>query len=180
MDYETFGEHQWRDTGIFDFMEALPREVLRRRRFDFRTPSQVLEAHDPIARLDVPHPVSWADTERDLTAWLGNHMQRAAQDALYAIAPDVRRAAESGRPELHERWRRLTTSDHVYYMCTKWFSDGDVHKYFSPYNSPHDAFITFMNVLDDLARRARAAAGETEGDVAERASSALHARESGA
>ena len=157
MDFETFGEHQWRETGIFDFMAHLPGEILRRGRARFQTPSEVAREQDAIARLDIPYPVSWADAERDLTAWLGNQMQRAAHEALYAILPDVRLAARAGRPELYERWRRLSTSDHVYYMCTKWFADGDVHKYFSPYASPHDAFITFMNVLDDLARRARAA-----------------------
>ncbi len=157
MDYETFGEHQWADTGIFDFMEHLPEAVLRHPRFRFRTPAEVVAEHDPVARLDVPHPVSWADAERDLTAWLGNGMQRAANDALYAMAARVRRAGAAGHEELERRWRRLTTSDHLYYMCTKWFSDGDVHKYFSPYQSPHDAFIAFMNVIDDLVRRVAAA-----------------------
>ena len=157
MDYETFGEHQWRETGIFDFMEYLPGALLKNGRVRFETPRQVAKAQDAVARLDVPYPVSWADAERDLTAWLGNQMQRAAHDALYAILEDVKSAAAAGRPDLLERWRKLSTSDHVYYMCTKWFADGDVHKYFSPYASPHDAFITFMNVLDDLARRARLA-----------------------
>ncbi len=156
MDYETFGEHQWADTGIFAFMEHLP-EVLLSRGFRFATPAEVGERRDPVARIDVPNPVSWADAERDLTAWLGNAMQRAAHDALYALAPTARAAAEAGRPDLLEDWRRLSTSDHVYYICTKWFSDGDVHKYFSPYSTPYDAFITFMNVLDDLARRLQAA-----------------------
>jgi alpha-amylase len=155
MDYETFGEHQWSDTGIFKFMEHLPRNILKNRRFRFRTPAEVAADHDPVARLEIPHPVSWADAERDLTAWLGNPMQRAANEALYSIGNSVRKVAEGGHPELLAEWQRLSTSDHLYYMCTKWFSDGDVHKYFSPYSSPHDAFIAFMNVLDDLARRAK-------------------------
>jgi alpha-amylase len=159
MDYETFGEHQWSETGIFKFMEHMPREVLRDGRFRFRTPSEVAAERDPVARLSIPHPVSWADVERDLTAWLGNPMQRAANEALYALRATVVRAAEGGASEVLDNWRRLSTSDHLYYMCTKWFSDGDVHKYFSPYASPHDAFIAFMNVLDDLARRASRAAG---------------------
>jgi alpha-amylase len=154
MDYETFGEHQWSDTGIFKFMEHLPREVLKNGRFRFRTPSEVAEERDPVARLSIPHPVSWADVERDLTAWLGNPMQHAANEAFFALRPAVLAAAENGAEELLQSWRRLSTSDHLYYMCTKWFSDGDVHKYFSPYASPHDAFIAFMNVLADLARRA--------------------------
>jgi alpha-amylase len=158
MDYETFGEHQWADTGIFQFMEHLPKNVLRSGRFAFRTPSEAIAEHDLVGRLDVPHPVSWADTERDLTAWLGNHMQRAAGAALYEHAGPFRAAGRS-HPELLRSWRRLTTSDHLYYMCTKWSADGDVHKYFSPYGSPHDAFIAFMNVLDDLERRRRQAGG---------------------
>lgn len=153
MDYETFGEHQWEDTGIFDFMELLPEAVLASGRLRFATPSEIFERSDPLGRIDVPHPVSWADAERDLTAWLGNHMQRAANEALWELRPRMRVAADAGRPDLLETWRKLTTSDHLYYMCTKWFSDGDVHKYFSPYATPHDAFITFMNVLDDLRRR---------------------------
>lgn len=151
MDYETFGEHQWEETGIFRFMEALPAEVLGGGGADFATPAEAAAARDPVARLDVPWPVSWADAERDLTAWTGNDMQRAAQQALYEIGAEVRAA---GDPALLRTWRRLTTSDHAYYMCTKWFSDGDVHKYFSPYATPHDAFIALMNVLDDLHRRA--------------------------
>ncbi len=157
MDYETFGEHQWADTGIFEFMKHLPEQVLTNDRFRFSLPSEVLAVEDPIARLDLPHPVSWADTERDLTAWLGNRMQTAANAALYELGPRVRELAAAGVPEFVHDWRRLTTSDHLYYMCTKWFADGDVHKYFSPYASPHDAFIAFMNVLDDLARRSERA-----------------------
>jgi alpha-amylase len=158
MDYETFGEHQWTETGIFAFMEHMPREILKNARFRFRTPSEVAEERDPVARLSIPHPVSWADVERDLTAWLGNPMQFAANDAFYALRPAVLEAAKAGAGEVLDNWRKLATSDHLYYMCTKWFSDGDVHKYFSPYASPHDAFIAFMNVLDDLKRRAEAAA----------------------
>ncbi len=149
MDYETFGEHQWSDTGIFKFMEHLPRAILKNPRFRFRTPSEVAAESDPVARLAIPHPTSWADAERDLTAWLGNPMQRSANEALYSLAAAVRKAPEP----LLAHWQRLSTSDHLYYMCTKWFSDGDVHKYFSPYASPHDAFIAFMNVIDDLSRR---------------------------
>ena len=155
MDYETFGEHQWAETGILQFMEDLPEAVLALPRFDFATPSEVAARHAPTERLDVPHPVSWADAERDLTAWLGNPMQREANLALYAMLPSIRRSAD---PDLQEAWRRLSTSDHLYYMCTKWFADGAVHKHFSPYATPHDAFIAYMNVLDDLERRAASAA----------------------
>jgi alpha-amylase len=151
MDYETFGEHQWTETGIFAFMARLPHEVLARgMRFD--TPTEVAARFDPLGRLDMPWPVSWADAERDLTAWLGNDMQKAAADVLWDLGRDLR---AGGDAELLERWRKLTTSDHLYYMCTKWFADGDVHKYFSPFRSPHDAYIAFLNVLDDLSRRVR-------------------------
>jgi alpha-amylase len=150
MDYETAGEHQDASTGILAFLEALPAAVAARDRWRFRTPREVVALGGAARPLALGRPVSWADAERDLTAWLGNDMQRAAHAALYALLPAVKAA---GRPALLEDWRRLSTSDHVYYMCTKFFSDGDVHKYFSPYGSPHDAFITFMNVLDDLARR---------------------------
>lgn len=153
MDYETFGEHQAADTGILDFIEYLPRYILENPRLNFRTPIEVAEAHEAIEKLDVPSPVSWADAERDLSAWLGNPMQDAAHSAVYDLAPAV---LATGDPGLLESWRRLTTSDHTYYMCTKHMSDGDVHEYFSPYESPHDAFINFMNVLDDLAQRVAA------------------------
>ena len=149
MDYETFGEHQAADTGILDFLEYLPRFVLENPRLDFRTPIEIAEEHDIRERLSVPRPFSWADEERDLTAWLGNPMQEAAHAALYALATQVLRSKNA---ELLEEWRRMTTSDHVYYMCTKHMSDGDVHEYFSPYENPHDAFINFMNVLDDFAQ----------------------------
>jgi alpha-amylase len=155
MDYETFGEHQWEETGILRFLSELPAAALATEKLDFATPAEIAAEHGPVARLDIPRPVSWADAERDLTAWLGNQMQKAAHEALYSLLPDVLRLAEAGRPEAYEKWRKLSTSDHVYYMCTKWFSDGDVHKYFSPYATPHDAFISFMNVFDDLGRETR-------------------------
>jgi alpha-amylase len=162
MDYETFGEHQWEETGIFRFFEDLPAAVLADPRFRFRTPSDVSEANEPRIELAIPRPVSWADAERDVTAWLGNPMQRAANEALYAVLPAVRQLALAGDKGPRETWRKLSTSDHLYYMCTKWFSDGDVHKYFSPYATPHDAFIAFMNVVDDFGRRARRAAGRLQ------------------
>jgi alpha-amylase len=158
MDFETFGEHQWEDTGIFEFMRHLPGTILEEERLSFALPSEVAANVDPIARLDAVLPVSWADAERDLTAWLGNPMQRAAHEALYDLAPLVR---ATGDPAILETWRKLTTSDHFYYMCVKFFSDGDVHKYFSPYSSPYDAYITLMNVMGDLRQRIGAPAGLT-------------------
>ncbi len=150
MDYETFGEHQWEDTGIFAFLEHLPGELLAHPDNRFVTVSEAL-AHEARGPLDIHHFVSWADIERDLSAWLGNPIQEAASRELYRIEPLVKAAQD---PKLLEDWRRLTTSDHFYYMCTKWFNDGDVHKYFNPYDSPYDAFIIFLNVLNDIVRRA--------------------------
>lgn len=154
MDYETAGEHQSAETGILDFLEDMPEVVSRTRRFRFRTPSEAAALTPDPDTLAAPRPVSWADFERDLSAWLGNDMQRAAHEALYALGPAVRRAARRGDRRLLEDWRRLTTSDHVYYMCTKWASDGDVHAYFSHWPSPHEAHRVFMTVLDDVSRRA--------------------------
>jgi alpha-amylase len=151
MDYETFGEHQWVDTGIFEFMRHLPRAVLAHPDGAFVTPTEAVRAFPAIAELDVPDYVSWADVERDLTAWTGNAMQRSALNAVFELREPV---LESGDPALIEDWRRLTTSDHFYYMCTKWFADGDVHKYFSPYESPYEGYIAMLNVLSDLALRA--------------------------
>jgi len=151
MDYETFGEHQWSDTGIFDFLAALPEQVLATGNNNFRTPSQCVDSHAPVGEYDVPHVISWADTERDLSAWLGNAMQSNALHELYKLESDIKGTADNA---LIQDWRRLTTSDHFYYMCTKYFADGDVHKYFNPYESPYDSYINFMNVLNNLKSRA--------------------------
>ncbi len=152
MDYETFGEHQARDTGIFDFMEHVPRFALEEPGLRFLTPREVAAENEPVEELCVPSPISWADAERDLSAWLANPLQRSAHEALYALLPSIH---ESGDAQLLDDWRRLSTSDHVYYMSTKHQSDGDVHEYFSPYDSPHDSFMVFMDVLDDLQHRVR-------------------------
>ncbi len=150
MDYETFGEHQWEDTGIFDFIRHLPGRILEHPDNDFKTPSEVVESFDPVGVVDVPHIISWADTERDLSAWLGNAMQSNAIHELYRLEDDIK---TTGDERIICDWRRLQASDHFYYMCTKYFADGDVHKYFNPYDSPYDSYINFMNVLDNLQSR---------------------------
>jgi alpha-amylase len=147
MDYETFGEHQWQETGIFDFMRALPARVFSHSNFTFNTPSEVSAALQPVAAIFVPNPISWADEERDLTAWLGNDLQDEAFETIYAMEHKVNAINDF---QLMKEWRYLQTSDHFYYMCTKWFSDGDVHKYFNPYGTPYEAFINYMNVLSDF------------------------------
>jgi alpha-amylase len=151
-DYETFGEHHSADTGIFEFMRHLPGELLKNPENNFLTPSQVLERFDAVGEIDVPHMISWADTERDLSAWLGNAMQSNALHELYKIEGALK---EKGDQQLLIDWRKLTTSDHFYYMCTKYWADGEVHKYFSPYESPYDSYINFMNVLDNVQSRLR-------------------------
>jgi alpha-amylase len=153
MDYETFGEHQWADTGIFEFMRAFPDKLLATGKNDFLTVSQAVERYPSVGEVDVPHMISWADTERDLSAWLGNSMQSNALHDVYALADDV---LASGDEKLIHDWRKLQTSDHFYYMCTKWFADGDVHKYFNPYDSPYDAYINYMNILDNIRSRINA------------------------
>jgi alpha-amylase len=150
MDYETFGEHQWEAHGIFDFFRHLPQKWLERDGNDFATVSEIADRYKPVDRIDMPHTVTWADAERDLTAWLGNSMQQEALRYLYELEERVLR---TGDDALISDWRHLQTSDHVYYMCTKWFTDGDVHAYFSPYDSPYDAFLYFMNVLRDIRYR---------------------------
>jgi alpha-amylase len=156
MDYETLGEHQWAETGIFKFLEALPEKIfdVSPGQNDFVTPSEAIERFQPIGEYNVPLMTSWADTERDLTAWLGNAMQHAAAAELFRLEPSVKARHAAGDDYLLEDWRKLTTSDHLYYMCTKYWADGDVHKYFSPYDSPYEAYINFMNVLDNVRARA--------------------------
>lgn len=153
MDYETFGEHQWEDTGIFHFLEKLPEEILRNPHNTFKTPSEVIRSYEVKDEVDVPHILTWADTDRDLTAWVGNNMQRAAIENVYALEPYI---IEANDYKLLDDWRKLQTSDHFYYMCTKYAADGDVHAYFSPYQSPYDAYIAYMNALSDLRLRALA------------------------
>ena len=147
MDYETFGEHQWESTGIFAFMEHLPEAIFRHPDWGFATPSQTIEWYQPVADLSFHRLTSWADVDRDLTAWRGNNMQESALRDIYSLRKDVLATED---PEIIGTWRKLLTSDHYYYMCTKWFADGDVHAYFSPYETPYDAFVNFQNVLKDF------------------------------
>ncbi len=150
MDYETFGEHQWEETGIFNFLESFPGEVLKHNDNNFLTLSEATSRYWPKDEIDVPYITSWADTERDLSAWLGNQMQQDALKKLYELEKDV---FEVGDEEVIDCWRKLQTSDQVYYMCTKGMGDGTVHDYFSPYGSPYDAFICFINALSDFKLR---------------------------
>ncbi len=151
MDYETFGEHQWAETGIFDFIKHLPAEVLKRDNLGFITPCETSEyANYQQEGISFKEAVSWADAERDLSAWLENDMQKNAIETLYDL---LEKAKQKGDAEIISQLRLLTTSDHFYYMCTKYFQDGDVHKYFSPYDSPDQAYIYFINVMADIEER---------------------------
>ena len=150
MDYETFGEHHWEDTGIFEFLRNVPGEISKHGALRFATPSQLVERIPARDDIDAPQVTSWADMERDTSAWLGNEMQKSAFSLLESLGPEVK---GRGDPSLLRTWRMLGNSDHFYYMCTKSLSDQDVHNYFSPYDSPFDAYINYMNVLQDFREK---------------------------
>ena len=147
MDYETFGEHQKATTGIFDFVKALPKAILKQPEVCFATVSEAAKAYQPVGVLHCPHVMSWADEERDVTAWLGNELQNEAFSKLYALKDKVKSLKNA---DFEYVWNFMQTSDHFYYMATKWLSDGDVHSYFNPYGSSYEAFINYMNVLSDF------------------------------
>jgi len=149
MDYETFGEHQWEDTGIFNFLKHMPEHLFKDPDTRFLTVSELAD-FEPAAELDVHNYISWADIERDLSAWKGNNMQDSALHEVYALEKVLK---DLNNEPLLIDWRRLTTSDHYYYMCTKYFNDVDVHKYFNPYDTPYESYINFMNILNDMIYR---------------------------
>ncbi len=150
MDYETFGEHQKSESGIFGFLRAFPEQLIKSQEWTFRTPSEVAEELQPVAGIDCPHAISWADEERDLTAWLGNDLQDEAFSSLYKVSHIMANCKDA---DLVKDWNYLQASDHFYYMSTKWFSDGAVHNYFNPYGTPYEAFLNYMNVLSDFLIR---------------------------
>jgi alpha-amylase len=151
MDYETFGEHQWAESGIFDFFRAFVSKWLQDNdEHCFMNISEAIDTFEPKDVIDVPNTLTWADTERDLSAWVGNSMQKQAIQAIYSLQEPV---MQSGDQQLIDDWRKMQTSDHFYYMCTKWFNDGDIHAYFNPYATPYEAFISYMNAWHDLKYR---------------------------
>jgi alpha-amylase len=150
LSYETFGERQPKESGIFDFLESLSVKIANHPDLKFATPSEVIDDLQPISAVSVPYPISWADEERDLTAWLGNGMQKEAFDKLYNLRQQMAKCTDT---ELIKEWNYLQGSDHFYYMSTKYFSDGEVHSYFNPFDSPYEAFINYMNVLSDFKIR---------------------------
>lgn len=150
MDYETFGEHQWEDTGIFNFLRSMPGEILRYENLNFKTPTEIVNSFEPVGEVDIHNPVSWADIERDTSAWLGNDMQKYCFSNYENLG---QLAKERGDENLLHIWRLLGNSDHLYYMCTKAWADGDVHKYFSPFQSPYEGFMNYMNILQDFKHK---------------------------
>jgi alpha-amylase len=150
MDYETFGEHQWVETGIFEFLKHLPREVFKHENLDFATVTEAVERYKPVGEIDVPWAISWADEDRNVSTWLGNDMQIACFNELKNIGEKLK---EKANERLLKTWRRLQTSDHLYYCSTKGLADGAVHAYFSPYDNPYEGFMNYMNILQDLKQR---------------------------
>ena len=150
LDYETFGEHNWKDSGIFDFLNHMPAAILKKTPFRFMTPTEVADSLQPVSAINIHSPISWADEERDITAWHGNELQVAALDKLYSLARKVNKCEDL---QIKKDWSFLQSSDHFYYMATKFFSDGAVHAYFNPYETPYDAFMNYMNVLSDFEIR---------------------------
>jgi len=150
MDFETFGEHQWPETGIFDFIADLVFQVLKSKDLEFATLSEAIKKYPSRGEYSSPYPITWADTERDLTAWLGNEMQKDALQRIYSLEKHILSKRDDN---LINIWRKLQTADHFYYMCTKWFADGDVHKYFNPFESPYQAYLAYRNILEDLYLR---------------------------
>jgi len=153
INYETFGQLQPKSSGIFDFLKKLPEAILKSGKLSFSTPSEVINDLQPVSAVHVPYPTSWADEERDLSAWLGNELQKEAFDKLYQLKDRMRNCTDA---TMLKDWDYLQTNDHFYYMCTKFFSDGEVHKYFNPYGTPYEAFINYMNVLSDFKIRLNA------------------------
>jgi len=150
INYETFGQLQPKSSGIFDFFRYLPEIMLKTRTLEFATPSEVIKKHQPVSAIHVPHPISWADEERDLTAWLGNELQKEAFEKLYKMRERMSFCEDQ---RMIKDWNYIQSIDHLYYMSTKFFSDGEVHKSFNPYATPYEAFINFMNVMSDFSFR---------------------------
>jgi len=158
LDYETFGSRQTRESGIFDFLLHFPRTVLKMTDYNFSTPTEIVRNQQPISAVSVPFPISWADEERDITAWLGNDLQKEAFNKLYDLRETVNRCLDA---KILIDWKYLQSSDHFYYMSTKFFSDRPRYSYANPYASPYDAFINYMNVLSDFSLRLKKATDES-------------------
>ncbi len=149
MNLEVFGDFQPRETGIFQFLEALPRFAAEKG-IEFWTPTTAVTKLKAVDVLSVLHPISWADEARDTSAWLGNKLQNEAFNKLYSVSERVRLCEDR---RLKQDWNYLQSADHFFYMSTKNMHDGSVHSQFSPYDTPFDAFTNYMNVLADFIVR---------------------------
>lgn len=162
MDYEIFGEHQGKETGILRFLEELPDAVFKNSNFQFVTPSEAVRSLQPVSAVSVPNTISWADEECDVSTWLGNEMQQEAFDKVYELKDRMEQVTDEA---MKKDWCFLQVSDHFYYMSTKFFSNGEAHNSFSPYENPYEAFINFMNVLSDFKLRLDAFVPESDEEV---------------
>ena len=161
INYETFGQLQHKNSGIFSFLENLPEAILKTGVLQFSTPTEIINNLQPVSAIHVPFPMSWADEERDLSAWLGNELQKEAFNKLYQLKDQMRKCTDA---TMLKDWDYLQTNDHLYFMCTKFFSDGEVLKHFNPYGTPYEAFINYMNVLSDFKIRLNAIVPESAKD----------------
>ena len=161
LNYESLGGRQPKETGIFNFIEHIAKSIVKEPDLKFATPSEVLKDLQPISAVSVPHAISWADEERDLTAWLGNEMQKEAFEKLYELSAQMQNCSHG---ELNKDWKYLQASDHFYYMSTKIFSSGEAHSYHNPFESPYEAFINYMNVLSDFKIRLNSIIPQKESD----------------
>ncbi len=159
LSYESFGERQTKESGIFNFFENLAGQIVNNHNLKFATPSEVVEELQPVSMVNVPHPISWADEERDLTAWLGNGMQKEAFEKLYELRHRMEKCSD---PELVKDWNYLQISDHFYYMSTKYYSHGGNQNNVNPFDTPYEAFINYMNVLSDFKIRLNSYVPESE------------------
>ena len=161
INYDSLGKRQPASSGIFDFFKKLPEVSLNSGKLKFATPSEIIKEYQPVSSVHVPNTISWADEEKDMAAWLGNEMQDEAFNKLYALSDKMKMVEDK---DLIRDWDYLQTSDHFYYMCTKVFSDGEIHDAFNPYESPYDAFINYMNVLNDFTLRLNAVVPESNAE----------------
>lgn len=147
--YEALGLLNNKQSGIFDFFKALPFHAMENN-VTFSTPSQIITEKQPVGELSVLYPMSWTDEEKDISAWCGNELQDEALSKLYGLAERIHMASD---PLLKIDWQRLQDASHFFFMATKYYSNGAVMGKQSPYDSPYEAFMNYMNILSDFIER---------------------------
>lgn len=147
--YEALGLLNNKQSGIFDFFKALPFHAMENN-VTFSTPSQIITEKQPVGDLSVLYPMSWTDEEKDISAWCGNELQDEALSKLYGLAERIHMASD---PLLKIDWQRLQDASHFFFMATKYYSNGAVMGKQSPYDSPYEAFMNYMNILSDFIER---------------------------